>query len=242
MSPFTLPQASHASCSNPGARKRGHKSGAGIDTKKQGEVQIMKDRSGGWLQGKGSTEPGKYVPAGEAKISGHGENLKKAEREANIAGQRDGLKKAVEDQEQAIRMHDLLKRTVVALSALAKNESADVFEKLADFKNSVQKMTAIEEMDRSLRALRDTIAKSEQHFTEQTCGRPELDKSGTSCEPGGPVSGNGAGHSNELQSIFLGLIAEFDHDFGEDYSVRLTRLREQVGQVRTGRRPHKTQG
>lgn len=172
----------------------------------------MRDPSGEWSQEKELTQPGKDVPVGEAKIAGHQNNLKKA----------------VEDQEKAIRMHDLLKRSVMALSALAKDESTDVFEKLADFKNSVQKASAIEEMEKSLRALRETIAKSERCFSEQPCGRPEPKRNGASSEPREPVSGNGAGLRKELQSIFLGLITEFDHDLGEEYSVRLARLREEI--------------
>ncbi len=69
--------------------------------------------------------------------------------------------KAVEDQEEAIRMRDLLRRSIVALCALARDESAAVCERLADFKNSVQKATAIEEMEKSLSALRRRDKRSE---------------------------------------------------------------------------------
>ena len=159
--------------------------------------------------GNKSAEPGKNVPAEAARISGN------------------GIREAVEDKESAIKMHDLLKRAVVALSALASNESAAVCERLAHFKNSVQKATAIEEMEESLRALRDTIGKSEQWLaggTESSQGRH--------CHKrGGPAPVNGSnGHCKELQSIFVGLITEFDHDFGEDYSVRLAKLREKIEQ------------
>src|SRR5208283_4773831 len=94
--------------------------------------------------GKQLSEPGKDAHAEAANISGN------------------GLRLGVEDMEKTIRMRDLLKRSVVALSALTSNENAAVCERLADFKNSVQKATAIEEMEESLRALRETIAKSEQ--------------------------------------------------------------------------------
>jgi len=152
--------------------------------------------------GNKSAEPGKNVPAEAARISGN------------------GIREAVEDKESAIKMRDLLKRSVVALSALASNESAAVCERLAHFKNSVQKATAIEEMEESLRALRDTIGKSEQLLAGDT-----VDKRGEQAPAG--VSNI---HCKELQSIFVSLIAEFDQDFGEDYSLRLAKLRQKIEQ------------
>ena len=152
--------------------------------------------------GNKSAEPGKNVPAEAARISGN------------------GIREAVEDKESAIKMRDLLKRSVVALSALASNESAAVCERLAHFKNSVQKATAIEEMEESLRALRDTIGKSEQLLAGDT-----VDKRGEQA----PVGVSNI-HCKELQSIFVGLIAEFDQDFGEDYSLRLAKLRQKIEQ------------
>ncbi len=152
--------------------------------------------------GSKSAEPGKNVPAEAARISGN------------------GIREAVEDKESAIKMRDLLKRAVVALSALASNESAAVCERLAHFKNSVQKATAIEEMEESLRALRDTIGKSEQLLAGDT-----VDKRGEQA----PVGVSNI-HCKELQSIFVGLITEFDQDFGEDYSLRLAKLRQKIEQ------------
>ena len=152
--------------------------------------------------GNKSAEPGKNVPAEAARISGN------------------GIREAVEDKESAIKMRDLLKRSVVALSALASNESAAVCERLAHFKNSVQKATAIEEMEESLRALRYTIGKSEQLLAGDT-----VDKRGEQA----PVGVSNI-HCKELQSIFVGLIAEFDQDFGEDYSLRLAKLRQKIEQ------------
>ncbi len=152
--------------------------------------------------GSKSAEPGKNVPAEAARISGN------------------GIREAVEDKESAIKMRDLLKRAVVALSALASNESAAVCERLAHFKNSVQKATAIEEMEESLRALRDTIGKSEQLLAGDT-----VDKRGEQA----PVGVSNI-HCKELQSIFVGLFTEFDQDFGEDYSLRLAKLRQKIEQ------------
>jgi diguanylate cyclase (GGDEF)-like protein len=167
----------------------------------------MADSNGGhWDE----TEPGKNAYPGAAKISAHGTNIRQA----------------VEDQEEAIKMRDLLRRSIAALSALAKNESAAVCERLADFKNSVQKATAIEQMEISLSALRNAMFNS-----EQLAGGTGPNVRDTLCKPAqtAPVI-DADGHLKKLQSIFLGLISEFDHDFGEEYSGRLATLRKKIEQ------------
>jgi diguanylate cyclase len=155
-------------------------------------------------------EPGKNAHPGAAKISDQVSNFRKA----------------VEDQEEAIQMRDLLRRSIAALSALAKNESASVCERLADFKNSVQKETAIEEMETSLSALRNAMFNSEQ-FGDAT--GPNVGDTLRKPAQAAPVI-DANGHRKRLQSIFLGLISEFDHDFGEDYSGRLATLRKKIEQ------------
>jgi diguanylate cyclase len=167
----------------------------------------MADSNGGHLD---ETEPGKNAYPGAAKISAHGTNIRQA----------------VEDQEEAIKMRDLLRRSIAALSALAKNESAAVCERLADFKNSVQKATAIEQMEISLSALRNAMFNS-----EQLAGGTGPNVRDTLCKPSqtAPVI-DADGYLKKLQSIFLGLISEFDHDFGEEYSGRLATLRKRIEQ------------
>ncbi len=156
------------------------------------------------------TEPGKNAYPGAAKISDQGTSFRKA----------------IEDQEETIKMRDLLRRSIAALSALAKNESATVCERLADFKNSVQKATAIDEMETSLSALRTAMFNSEQ-FGDATGPnvRDTLRKPGQTALV---IEVND--HRKRLQSIFLSLISEFDHDFGEDYSGRLATLRNKIEQ------------
>ncbi|MGA2402672.1 MAG: diguanylate cyclase [Syntrophobacteraceae bacterium] len=175
----------------------------------------MSNPDSGQQPGKQSAQPGKDVQA----------------RAANISGRGNGFKKAVEDQEEAVRMHDLLRRSVVALCALASNENSAVGERLAEFKNSVQRAITIEEMEKSLCALKDTITRSEGHFAAGTERGSEPNACDTLCnrweQP--PVDGAN-GHREHLQSIFLGLIAEFDHDFGEEYSGRLAALRNKIAQ------------
>jgi diguanylate cyclase len=155
-------------------------------------------------------EPGKNAHPGAAKISDQGTSFRKA----------------VEDQEETIKMRDLLRRSIAALSALAKNESAAVCERLTDFKNSVQKATAIEEMETSLSALRIAMFNSEQ-FGDAT-GPNVGDTLHKPAQTALVIDANG--HRKKLQSIFLSLISEFDHDFGEDYSGRLATLRTKIEQ------------
>ncbi len=157
-------------------------------------------------------------PNGGREETGPGENVHPGA--AKISDQVTGFRKAVEDHGMAVKMHDLLKRSTVALAALARNESAAVSERLADFKNSVQKATAIEEIETSLSALKNAILKSEQ-FGPGT--GPDVSYTGGKV----PLIGSN-GHSKELQSIFLTLISEFDHDFGEEYSGRLATVRKKV--------------
>ena len=165
----------------------------------------MANPNGGHWQ---ETEPGKNAYPGAAKISDQGISFTKA----------------VEDPEEAIKMRDLLRRSIAALSALAKNESSAISERLADFKNSVQKATAIEQMETSLSALRNAMFNSEQ--LAETTGPKVRD---TLLRPAqtAPVS-DANDLRKKLQSIFIGLISEFDHDFGEDYAGRLATLRKKI--------------
>ena len=154
----------------------------------------------------------------------HGKNAQM--RSAKISGGGIGFRKIIEEREEELKMQDLLWRTVSALSALVHNESAAITESLADFKASVQKATAIEEIEKSLSALRNVIVKSEQAnpLTEQHTQdvlRSHSEKA--------PLIGEN-GYGKALQSIFAGLISEFDHDFGEEYCLRLASLREKIEQ------------
>jgi len=155
-----------------------------------------------------TAEPGKNTHKGSAKISDRGTVFRKV----------------IEDREEAMKMRDLLGRTVSALSALARNDSTAINDSLADFKNSVQKATAIEEIEKSLSALRNAIINSEQ-FDALTEGHTRAILSSHS--QNAPIIGEN-GHGKALQSIFSGLISEFDHDFGEEYCLRLASLREKI--------------
>jgi diguanylate cyclase (GGDEF)-like protein len=148
---------------------------------------------------------------------------------AKIAAEPTGLRKGVEDQEAALRMHDLLKRAVIALSALIKDESSAVNEKLADFKNSVQRAAAVEEMEKSLSALRDAIARSEQPFPARGNIVPDMIERDALYKLGEPAfETEGKSLPQELKLIFFGLIAEFDHDLGEENTLRFARLRSAI--------------
>ncbi len=156
----------------------------------------------------GTAGPGKNASVDSAKISDQGTSFRKA----------------VEDQEEAMRMRDLLRRSIAALSTLVRDESAAVYEKLADFKESVQRATAIEEMEKSLSALRSAIANSEK--IGAVTGQDSHGTLGAPAERAPLIGANG--HGKTLQSIFVGLISEFDHDFGEEYSGRLAAIREKI--------------
>ncbi len=153
----------------------------------------MANSNGGHLE---QTEPGKKEYPGAAKFSDQGV----------------GFKQTVEEHEEAKKMRDLLRRSIAALSALAKNENTAISQRLADFKNTVLQETAIEQMETSLSALKNAIFNSE----------PLADGNGqkardTLLKPGQTAPVIEANDlCKNLQSIFLGLISEFDHDVGED--------------------------
>jgi len=162
----------------------------------------------------------------ESELTGGGKEFHPVE--AKISGQPNELRKAVEAQEETLRVRELLKHTIVALSALVDDASSVVNEKLADFKNSVQRATALEEMEKSLGALKDAIARSEQPIPAKAGTAPKEYKSDAGFKDAMASLNDANGARQELQSTFLGLVAEFDHDLGEETSIRLTKLRSAI--------------
>jgi diguanylate cyclase (GGDEF)-like protein len=152
---------------------------------------------------------GKNAPPNAAKIS-----------------RQTSFRQAIEDQETTEKLRDLLKSSTIALAALARSESVAVGERLADFKESVQKATTVEEIEKSLSALRNAIVRSEQSGAGN--GK-DMGRSISIAADKVQATGTN-GYTKDLQSIFLGLISEFDHDFGEEYSGRLAILRKKVDQ------------
>ncbi|MGC9195215.1 MAG: GGDEF domain-containing protein [Syntrophobacteraceae bacterium] len=126
------------------------------------------------------------------------------------------LKGAVEDHEETLRMRDLLKRTTTTLCSLARNENNVVNRRLLDFKNMVQKESTLEDIERALTALKRALIESEDSDGEA----PK--------DPGTAFVGVSKAVLDELRAIFLSLIAEFDQDFGEDYSGRVSVLRTKM--------------
>ena len=147
----------------------------------------------------------------EAAVAG---NAQKAAGKGD--GRATGFKGAVEDREEAMRMLDLLRRSISVLSALAGNSNRTVNQRLLNFKNTAQKESAVEEIEKSLVALKSAIFESE-----------EVDEK-TSQVPGAAQAAVSKAVLDELRSIFLRLIGEFDHDFGEEYSGRVAYLREKI--------------
>jgi diguanylate cyclase (GGDEF)-like protein len=134
----------------------------------------------------------------------------------NVDNKGASLKGAVEDHEETLRMRDLLKRSVTTLCSLARNENKVVNRRVLDFKNMVQKESTLEEIEKALTALKRAIIESEDSVAEvkKDSGAGFVEVSKTVLD--------------ELRSIFLALIAEFDQDFGEDYSGQVSVLRAKM--------------
>ena len=141
-----------------------------------------------------------------------------------VNGKGADLKSAVEDHEETIKMRDLLRRSISALCSLARDENTAVNDRLLDFKNTAQKESATEELEKSLTALRKAIIESEDFNVEAP------HKAGSApdqFQEFAPARVARAAH-DELRTIFLRLIGEFDHDLGEDYTWRVTTLRGKI--------------
>ena len=121
----------------------------------------------------------------------------------------------IRDLLQAIDHHPLL---------LAKNENKAVYDKLLDFKNTAQRESATEELEKSLMALRKAIVESEDLDT----GVAQNAGSGADRFQDSSQAAVSKAILDELRSIFLRLIGEFDHDFGEEYSGRVAFLRGKI--------------
>ncbi|MDR3569934.1 MAG: GGDEF domain-containing protein [Syntrophobacteraceae bacterium] len=160
----------------------------------------------------------------ELEVGGRKENAiaKNAPKPAGKVNGK-GFKSAVEDHEEAMRMRDLLRRSITALCALAKNDNRVVNQRLLDFKKTAQNESAAEEIEKSLMALRDAIMASDD--LDGAAGQAPGAAPNRSQE-NGPTVANAV--INELQSIFLRLVGEFDHDFGEEYAGRVALLRGRI--------------
>ena len=155
---------------------------------------------------------------------------------AIIADQDSGLRKAVEDQEQMLRLGDFLKRSVVTLSSLGRNENGMIAESLAGFRQTVLRGAALEEMEIGLAALKKAMSWSEEEAEETPAKEtPAKEKSegiwGKLRKRVQPAQENGRANGSYhkgLQSIFLSITAEFDQDLGEVYLSQVTRLRQEI--------------
>ncbi|MHC1726124.1 MAG: GGDEF domain-containing protein [Syntrophobacteraceae bacterium] len=187
-----------------------------VAAKRDGEVEIMADviQPDGGVQDRGA--------AGQAGKDGHMETAKFADA---------GLRKAVEDQEQSLRLGDFLKRSVAALSALAMKDRGAITESLEGFKKTVLAGAALEEMEKSLAALKKAFASTEEQTLAKSYkpawGGSFWDRMRGRERRSGEGSENGA-YQKELQSLFLCIASEFDRDLGEEYSKRFLRLREEI--------------
>ncbi|MGC8490605.1 MAG: diguanylate cyclase [Syntrophobacteraceae bacterium] len=133
-----------------------------------------------------------------------------------------GFKGAVEDHEEAMKMRDLLKRSIAAMCALARDENTAVNARLLDFKNTVQRESAVGELEESLQALKRAILESDD--AEGATPKAETADPAKNSAPAGGTKAV----LDQLRSIFLHLAGEFDRDFGEEYSGRVAMLRGKI--------------
>ncbi len=135
------------------------------------------------------------------------------------------LRRAVEAHEQEMRIGEFLKRSVAVLSSIAVKENGAVADSLAAFRKSVLEGSALDQMETNLDRLKKAIGEIVEEQKTESGGGSLWDKFRKRANP--PRS-SGQGLPNELRSIFLGIIAEFDHDMGEEYSEQILRLRREI--------------
>ncbi len=141
---------------------------------------------------------------------------------AKFADSTSALRQAVEEQEQALRIGELLKRSVTALTALAKSVNGDVGGCIDSFKKAVLGNAAIEEMEHRLDALKAAVAHESQEKQEAPRGGI-WEKFRRQRQPEGV-------NPEEIKGLFLGIISEFDHNIEEEYTEQLGRLRKEIQQ------------
>lgn len=134
------------------------------------------------------------------------------------------LRRAVEAHEQEMRIGEFLKRSVAVLSSLAVKENGAVADCLAAFRKSVLEGSALDQMEIDLDRLKKAMGGTgEEQKTDS--GGSLWDKFRRRANRQKAPS---QGLPNELRSIFLGIISEFDHDMGEEYSEQISRLRKEI--------------
>jgi len=142
------------------------------------------------------------------------------------------LKDAVVEREEMLRMSDFLRRSITTVISLVDLDgTADaVSENLTSFRRAVQTGGPIEDLQKSLDVLKSAIIASPRDgvSTSPSAGvRQRADSAGRYAAQGGCQIADDT-HLQMFKSIFLGIIAEFDQDLGEDYANQLGKLRKGI--------------
>lgn len=155
----------------------------------------------------------------------HGKNGQSAaDWSAKTAGQDTILKTAVEEREEILRMSDFLKRSVTAMVSLVDRTGPgkSVADALLTFRDTVQEKSIIEELEKSLDALKRSIISLPEEDDPDSAGNASAQTGGRALEDEQIL------HVQRLKSIFLSIISEFDQDLGEDYSRKLAKLHKNI--------------
>lgn len=150
---------------------------------------------------------------------------------AKIADRDSVLRAAVEEHEKILRMDDLFRRSTATLISLVNRAvtGAALSERLVEFKRAVLNGSEIDELEESLERLKNsTTAIDLVEIAPDTApDRPETargkDREAT-CGTGDSDAQLTAG----VKSLCLNVIAEFDHDLGEDYARKVLNLRKKL--------------
>jgi len=144
---------------------------------------------------------------------------------AKNSGQDTVLKAAVEEREEILRMSNFLKRSVTTMVSLVDRSGPGraVSEALARFRNDVNEKNIIEELEKSLDALKSSIISLPGEEAPGPEGAVPVKSGSTAVEGRQEVV-----HVQKLKSIFLSIVSEFEQDLGEDYSNKLANLHKNI--------------
>ncbi|MFZ2448135.1 MAG: diguanylate cyclase [Syntrophobacteraceae bacterium] len=141
------------------------------------------------------------------------------------------LKAAVEEQEEILRMRDFLRRSTTTLVSLVNRSGTGktLSKNLTAFRNAVQDGGHIDGLEKSLDQLKNSIKVIGEDEEFQDTAPPPRENVGVLDREQPRRTGEvGALQLPRLKSIFLNIIAEFDHDLGEDYAKKIARFRKGI--------------
>lgn len=152
------------------------------------------------------------------------------------------LREGVEEHESNLRLSDFLRRSLsTVINLVDVNENGEVLERLDGLKKTVMTCSEIEPMEKCLDLLKQAITQPEDSKVEDSREDNNVEApravSGPSLwdkllkrkqQPDTRTVDFGGNHLNEIQNIFLSVVAEFDQDLGEDYAGHCLKLRANI--------------